>query len=125
MHKDKIWLAAALGWTTIVALLCLVQLTNLPDVGVSSPDKYVHSVFHFFFTVFWFQYMHVRGKQSTTKKLLTVFILSLLFGAAIELAQMFLTASRTAEIRDVLANGIGSILAVCALSVYLKIRAKR
>ncbi|MBF6609183.1 MAG: VanZ family protein [Flavobacterium sp.] len=125
MPKEKLWLAAAAGWSLIVAVLCLVQLTNMPDVGVSSPDKYVHSAFHFFFTIFWFLYFDAKSTRSKTLNLLLVFVFSVLFGTIIELAQMYFTVSRTAEIDDILANTLGSVLGVGVLVIYSGFRKNR
>ena len=113
-HKS-IYFWSALGWTVFVAVLCLMNGSNLPRIGVKGVDKYVHFIFHFLFAFLWFMY----GYKKTVQPIAVaqwVLVASLLFGIFIELAQAYLTTSRNPDVFDVLANTSGALV---ALSVML------
>lgn len=113
-HKSTyFWLAQV--WTLFVAVLCLMNGSNLPQIGVKGVDKYVHFIFHFVFASFWFLYRYKKTFRPI-EAARWVLIASLLFGIFIELAQAYLTTSRNPDVFDVLANTIG---ALAALSVLL------
>ena len=114
-----LWLAEL--WTLIIAFLCLVSFKKLPSLGVKSADKYVHFTFHFVFTILWVLYL--IKKESITKQILKlviikVFITSLLYGIAIEIAQSLFTITREGDVFDVMANTSGSIAAVLLITIY-------
>jgi VanZ family protein len=93
-----------------VYLLCVIKLS-----GVSAPggDK-VHHFFAFalFAALFSFAY-----KKSS---IVTVLIVSVIFGYFIEVSQYFLPY-RTYEIMDVLADFSGAVFGAVAVKVFLKV----
>lgn len=121
----KAWLIAALAWTVLVTVLCLVSFSDLPHVNVGGVDKYVHAAFHFVFSVLWYKYLRSEGRAwGNTGILFRVLALSLLFGVLIEIAQALLTDTRNADIADVGANFTGAITALFLLYCYRRL-AKR
>lgn len=103
------WLAAL--WTVFVTILCLVSFSDLPSVSVSNADKYVHTFIHFVFTILWATFLSSQsGKKTVKQHLFKVVLWSFLFGSAIEVAQHFFTETRQADIRDVAANIVGSLI---------------
>lgn len=121
----RIWLLAALGWSLVTAILCLVQFSNIPQVGIPSADKYVHSIFHFLFTIFWFLHFNASSSRSVVTNLILVFAFSVLFGVLIEFAQAIFTTTRRAEVADVLANTAGSLTAVLGIYIIQKLKAHK
>lgn len=121
--RNKLYLCLAIFWTLFIAVLCLESSSDLPNLGisVSNVDKYVHFIFHFVFTVLWFLYWKTRNGISVFK----IFIASLLYGIAIEVAQGVFTTTRTADVADVLANVCGSITAVIAIVLSNKFLNKK
>jgi VanZ family protein len=119
----KIWLWIALAWTTVIAVLCLISFRDLPSVKMQDADKYVHTIFHFLFTVLWYQHFTNVDKPLPQSRILArVLCLSIIYGCLIEIAQEYLTTTRQADIKDVLANTTGAILAVVLLTIYNKLR---
>ncbi len=112
---------SAIGWTVLIAVLCLVKFTDLPSFGVSGADKYVHFTFHFVFTLLWGFYFWLKLKEKTISKIVRVVILSLCYGILIEILQETCTTTRHADIFDVLANLSGAIVAL-GLFVLIKNR---
>lgn len=111
----KYLLPAAIGWTMLIAVMCLVSFGQLPSIGIGGADKYVHVVFHFGFFVLWF--LHFRRPDNFDKLMARVFLASLLYGIAIEVAQELFTATRHADIYDVMANTTGAFMAVAAIMI--------
>lgn len=117
----KLWLIAASGWTLSIVVLCLVSFTDLPTVSVSDIDKYVHATFHFIFTLLWYLYLRTEDRSADNAQILfKIVAFSLIFGIAIELAQGFFTKTRQADIKDVVANFTGAVLAAVSLFAYRK-----
>ena len=102
----------AIGWTILIAVLCLVKFTDLPSFGVSSADKYVHFTFHFVFTILWGFYLWAKLNEITISKIGRVVILSFCYGILIEILQEIYTKTRHADIFDVLANATGALVAL-------------
>jgi VanZ family protein len=102
----------AIGWTILIAVLCLVKFSNLPSFGVSGADKYVHFTFHFVFTILWGFYSWAKLNDITISKIGRVVILSFCYGILIEIFQEIYTKTRHADIFDVLANGTGALVAL-------------
>ena len=116
----KIYLFAALTWTFSILFLCLATFNNLPEIAVKNADKYVHFIFHFGFVMLWFLYLDFNKPMKTGfKRIFVLFLLSFLFGVAIEIAQKLFTTSRNADVFDVAANTTGTLTASLLIVVYI------
>lgn len=114
-----LWLAEL--WTLFIAFLCLESFQKLPSMGIKSADKYVHFTFHFVFVILWSLYFIKKqpdNKSAVKKIVLRVFLASVIYGILIEIAQGLFTATRSADIYDVLANSTGSMFGVFAILSY-------
>ncbi|APA00927.1 VanZ family protein [Flavobacterium commune] len=109
----KICIGAALCWTANILYLCLIRISELPEIKISYIDKYIHAFFYFVFSLLWFYALQFYFKKVSRKKLFVVVVLmAFVFGIAIELFQTFLTTSRSGDVIDVVANTAGSLLAI-------------
>ena len=118
LARSKFYLIAAICWTFVIAILCLVSFKKLPSVDVKSADKYVHALFHFGFTILWYLYFKM---QNGGKWLLKIFLFSLAYGATIEIMQGLFTETRQADLHDIAANCSGSLIAVLVIILYDKL----
>jgi VanZ family protein len=76
-------------------------------------DKLGHLAFYFGTTLSWFLYFKSQKTEKGYKKsLIKAFLFSFVYGILIEVAQGLFTASRQPDIKDVLANTIGALLAI-------------
>ena len=114
----------AIGWTVLIAVLCLVRFNDLPSFGVSGADKYVHFTLHFVFTILWGLYSFKKQNEIALNKIGIIFFLSFCYGILIEILQETLTATRHADIFDVMANSTGALTALI-LFVLIKKRKKQ
>lgn len=117
----KISLGAALSWAAFILYLCLIRISEMPEVKVPYIDKFIHAFFYLVFSLLWFYALRFYyRKQSRTKLLKIVFFMALLFGIAIELFQTFFTTYRSGDITDVFANTTGSLLAILIIQFFDK-----
>jgi len=99
----------------IITYFCLTDSSNIPALSFPSIDKIVHFCFHFGFTISWILFFkkELKGKDSDDyKAYLISFIFSVFFGITIEILQNALTATRSADVTDILANALGAFVAV-------------
>jgi VanZ family protein len=118
---NKIILGAAIFWTLTIAILCLIQMNDLPEfqsIDIPGKDKYVHCTFHLVFTLLWSGYFWNRQKSIEIKTVFKVFLVSVCYGILIEILQGEFTTTRKADVFDVLANTTGATIAVMALLCY-------
>ena len=120
MPKYILFLIALL-WTGIVSYFCLVNSNEIPRINIPNIDKAVHIVFHFALTFFWFLFFSKHLKIGTIfKPLMYSVLFSFVFGITIEILQSLVTTTRSADILDVAANSVGSILAIFAVVICNK-----
>lgn len=112
----KISLSAALSWAVFILYLCLIRISELPEIKISYIDKYIHAFFYFVFSVLWFYaFRFYFRKQKRAKLLGIVFIVSLAFGSTIELFQTYFTTYRSGDVTDIFANTSGTLLAILCI----------
>lgn len=115
-------LVLAIGWTFLVAVLCLVRFNNLPSFGVSGADKYVHFTLHFVFTMLWGVYAWRKKDEMRLYKIAVIIVISSCYGILIEVLQETCTTTRHADIFDVLANLSGATI---ALLIFVLIKKRK
>ncbi|HEX9980399.1 MAG TPA: VanZ family protein [Flavobacterium sp.] len=121
----NIYLWLALGWTAMIAILCLAGSGDVPGVKMYQADKFVHFAFYFAFTIFWFKYFMARMPQiKFSALLLRMLLFASAYGIAIEVFQMLFTTTRHADVDDVLANISGAVVAAMVLALAFRRNAK-
>ena len=124
MVLKKIYLSAALIWTSSILLLCLEPASDLPKVEINNVDKLVHFAFHFLFIILWYLYLNSNTKITNYKAPVILFFVSLVFGIIIELSQQAFTTSRKGDILDVISNVSGAFSALITLVLFQYFRRK-
>jgi VanZ family protein len=82
----------------LITIACLVPARDLPSLGVS--DKFEHSL-AFFVLAIWFAGVLER------RDFLYLALALIAFGGGIEIAQGLMGLGREADIRDLMADGVG------------------
>ena len=119
MLKKSVF-GVATFWTLSIAFLCLAKFNDLPSFGVSGMDKYVHFTFHFVFTLLWSVYFSLVFNKIEGKLLSKILLASLLYGIALEFLQNEFTATRKADVYDVIANFTGALVATIVMIAFSK-----
>jgi VanZ family protein len=98
LRYRRFWFGAGIAIATVIAVVCLMPGSKLPDVDIS--DKVEHFA-AFAMLAFWFGSILVRRDLPWLALALVV------FGGLIEVAQGVMHLGRTADVRDLVADAIG------------------
>ncbi|WP_420571792.1 VanZ family protein [Kordia sp.] len=108
---------SAIAWTIFITIISLISLKDAPKIGISFADKLVHGFVYFLFTIVWF-FAFSKGFATTFLKknaLVLSAIFAIIYGICIEIMQATLVENRQGDLEDVIANTLGTILAVIVL----------
>lgn len=116
---------SAILWAILITVFCLVQFKTVPLGSVSHLDKVVHAFFYFVLT-FLVQLNWRVSKQNWSYRTQAVVSVvgTILFGVLIEILQETCTATRHADVLDVIANSVGALLSVVAFKLYVRFKNK-
>lgn len=109
--KTIFWLA--IFYNIVITTLFFIPTSGLPSVGGAGMDKVAHVLFFFFLTMLWqLVIFKRRGDKLTIRSSILLLGLILIYGTLIEILQGQLTASRTADFFDVVADLVGAGIGV-------------
>lgn len=110
---DKPLLVLALLYSCAISIMFFVPGKDLPKIQISSLDKIVHVLIFFVFVNIWLAYFYVKHDFAFKNKWIWMLLLSVIvYGIIIEILQERFTLSRNADVFDVIANLIGSLLGI-------------
>lgn len=121
----KLALTAAIIYSAVLAFMSFIKLNNVPDIGVDFGDKIFHFLAYFILTFLWFSAFFYNFKLKKTKAISYAATVSVIFGIIIEVLQDKLTAYRSLDVYDVVANTSGVVLAVFILVLKKNIDVKK
>jgi len=101
----KYWLPFL--WMVIIFILCAIPKNDVPHISwlpVPYTDKIVHSVFYIVAALLWCNSFQFKSK------FIKVFIICFSYGVLMEILQLYIFTSRSAEVADVVANSVGAII---------------
>jgi VanZ family protein len=112
----------ALGWALLILILCGIPGTDLPKLSFLDwlrPDKIVHLIL---FGVQAYLFIFGFKKQNTIPYLhenprFMAVLISILYGGLVEVLQGTVFISRSADIRDALANALGAFIGLWIYNV--------
>jgi VanZ family protein len=115
----KVLFFLALSFTLFITVGSLINTSSIPNLKLAVSDKLIHGVCYFLLMLLWFLFVISNYKTAGFKKLLIITAcLSFVYGIIIEVLQGTLVETRTADIFDVLANGLGILTAVFVLIFF-------
>lgn len=110
---DKTLFFIAVLYSCIISVLFFIPNPDLPEIHFSAADKIVHCLIYFILINIWLLYFFKKKDfRFNSKWILVLWFSILLYGIIIEILQDLLTVSRSADIFDVAANFIGSLLGI-------------
>lgn len=98
-----------------ILYLSLVNLSSAPGIKIKNIDKAFHSFAYFVLAISW---LFTFYKKPHRKYIIV--LACIIFGIIIEALQMFLTAYRTGDLLDIIANTSGVLLALFAFNLFFK-----
>ena len=106
----KSLLFLGLFYTTFITIAFLLPISELPRDKIFN-DKLIHAILYIILSIVWLSYYFVYYKNRFNLKiLLWVLFACLIYGIIIEIIQQLLIASRQADIVDVFANTLGTLI---------------
>ncbi|WP_372753711.1 VanZ family protein [Mariniflexile sp.] len=114
----KVLILISILYSIALTVVCLIKINNLPNAGVSFGDKIFHALAYTLLSFLWYVTLKHRFLLTRKRALIYASLFSIIFGIVIEVLQGTLTASRSADIYDVVANTIGVFITI--LVVLLK-----
>lgn len=113
LRAKLLFFLPALAYTLLVLYLSLINLADTPIKELGMSDKMMHTGAYFGLGLLWsfFAVFNYKNDRFLTK-LTVVFFACLAFGIFIEVLQKTLTSYRQLDFFDVLANGLGLLIAV-------------
>jgi VanZ family protein len=114
----------SLVWTTLVVILSLVPISNvsLDNFQFKNVDKVAHFIMYTLLVLFWAiafkrQYIYVALRRYALQvSIIGGYSLSVI----IELLQEYVVTSRSFEVLDLIANGIGCIFGIVLFKIIYK-----
>ncbi|MCB4806799.1 VanZ family protein [Tamlana sp. 62-3] len=117
-------LAITAFYNVALAIVCLINIKELPEVAVSNIDKIFHFVTYALLMCLWYFSLVYTLNFSQKKGLWYAFLIAFVFGIVIEVLQGTITTTRALDVFDVVANTLGALLATLVLSIYNMLQVK-
>lgn len=121
----KLLLLVSILYTLVLAGVCLIKIKKLPEIGVSFGDKIFHFLAYMVLSFLWFNTFFNTFKLEKKKALIYAALFSIAFGIIIEVLQGTITASRSSDVYDVMANTMGVFLTVIIVFIRNLITIKK
>ena len=118
MHK-KLILPVSIVYTITLTAFSLIKI-NTPGNLPSNSDKLFHTFAYVIFTTLWFLTFYYIFKLNKIKALIISALFSTVFGTIIEFLQGGLTTNREADLFDVIANTIGTLIAIVVITAAVR-----
>ncbi|MBL0105053.1 MAG: VanZ family protein [Bacteroidetes bacterium] len=112
----------ALGWALLILILCGIPGTDLPKLSFLDwlrPDKIVHLILfgvQAYLFIFGFKKQETIAYFHENPRFMAVLI-SILYGGLVEVLQGTVFISRSADVRDALANALGAFIGLWIYNV--------
>ena len=116
----KYSLIISIVYSIVLAALSLIKINAVTQEFPSNSDKIFHALAYLIFTIVWFFAFFYGRTQTKVKAICYAFVSSLAFGIIIEFLQGWITQNRQSDVNDVIANIIGTIIAVIIISSLKK-----
>ena len=117
----KILLVLALLYTIALAVISLLNLNDIPTIELENGDKIAHAVAYSLLNFIWYLTLKTLN---FSKPLLVASCGAIIYGIIFEVLQGTLTAARTPDVYDVVANSIGVVFMSIIIMIINKTHVK-
>lgn len=121
MLNKYVFSILAIAWTLLITFLSLISLEGAPKLGFSFADKLVHGIVYFIFAIVWFFSFSKGITNGFFRKnaVIASTIFAILYGISVEIMQETLVSNRQGDWKDVIANIVGTILAILLIKYII------
>jgi VanZ family protein len=112
-----------LALALIILVLSLIPTDNKEQsfIFFQGMDKVIHGIMYAFFTLFLLN-DYLRINKIIFSRIILLASAILFYSILMELLQLLFVESRSGEIKDILANMTGIVVAVVAILIYRKVK---
>ncbi|MCM5661875.1 VanZ family protein [Galbibacter mesophilus] len=116
--NKNFYLVSAILWLCAITVGSLLSgnMVREVDTGFDIPDKLVHGIFYFGNTLLFYLYFR---KTSLKNEIIKVSVFSFLYGILIEVLQHVMPYERSFDVKDILANTVGILIAIFLIKFCL------
>ncbi len=119
--EPKTLLIVACCYMIIVTMALLSPTSEIPRVSIKNVDKIIHFGIHFVMVLLWLSYSYLRNSKEFSNGLIVkTLIVIFIYGIVIEFLQTYLTAARTGDLYDVIANSAGLLAGLITFRTFQK-----
>jgi hypothetical protein len=121
MRLKIYWTFVTILWATCIFIVSVIPSSDLPSFSIWEPDKIAHFIVYGLLTFFACKMYLQRNKtmQKSMPAKIYAFASCILYGICIEVIQLFLP-TRSFDPFDILANTIGCLLGILAITLSSK-----
>lgn len=119
LKKNALGVSIAYTVLLIAVSLAKLDLESVEEIVPSYSDKIFHFLAYALFTWLWFNSFYFKFNFSKIKSVFRSILVSVTFGIIIEVLQLILTASRSFDIFDIIANSLGVLFAVILIQTKI------
>ncbi len=118
-HKTLLLLAIL--YTVLVTVALLSPTTGVLQFNIPFFDKLIHILIHWILTLLWLAYFFTGNRYHFSTKIVVFTLFTCFFyGIVVEAFQQWFTVTRTFEIFDIVANGIGNLTGLLSFWIIKK-----
>lgn len=120
----KAALFIAVTYSIALVVVSLINLSEMPKVNLNYGDKIFHFLAYGLLCLLWSIVFSLQNPQSLNKAIIKAIIIATIFGILLEVLQGTLTAHRSLDVYDAIANSLGAITMGSLLWVKAKLQVK-
>ncbi len=111
LSEPKILFSIGIVYTLFITVVFLSPAREMPEPIIPFLDKLGHVLVHYILSFIWLCYVLLGDKNHISVKIVfVVLFICFSYGILIEALQHWLTTSRTFDLFDIVANGIGTLI---------------
>ena len=122
LKKTAIYLA--IPYTVALAVASLMNLKKMPKVEIDHGDKIFHLLAYAILCGLWYAVFYFKMNVPFKTAIIRAVIFAVVFGIILEVLQGTLTAHRSLDVYDALANSIGALITGALLLAKGKMQVK-
>lgn len=118
LSEPKFLLYLGVIYTLLITVAFLSPAANLSEIEIPYFDKTIHIILHSVLAFIWLMYFFMNDHGHISFGIHFVILLGcVIYGAVIETSQHWFIESRTFDLWDLIANGIGSLIGLVCFRI--------
>ena len=121
LSEARGFLLIGVFYTVFITILLLVPVSGTSTFDFPYSDKLAHVLLHFGLTFIWLCHFFLGDQcHFSSKMVLLVLSICFFYGILIEAFQHWFTSTRNFDVFDIIANGIGDLIALWSFGIVRK-----